>query len=276
MSWPISTGKSGFPVITTQPNNIGLVICGWTTAAAVYSTNSHPPKPPPFQKTKQRAQKLLRTIKDLPVPKENIYTLPNLLTFTRLVASPFIGYLVVNHQYGPAILGCALFGLTDALDGFIARRFNMKSVVGSILDPAADKALMTVLTVSLAMSHLLPWWLASIILLRDGGLVLAAFYYRYISLPPPKTLSRYFDFSLPSAEVHPTTISKVNTMLQLGLMLASLGAPLLEITNTVPLTVLQYTVATTTILSGISYLRSKNAVRILTRPPLGPSKPPSP
>jgi cardiolipin synthase (CMP-forming) len=52
-------------------------------------------------------------------------------------------------------------------------------------------------------------WLASIILGRDVGLGIAAIYYRYISLPPPKTFSRYWDFSLPSAEVHPTTISKV-------------------------------------------------------------------
>jgi cardiolipin synthase (CMP-forming) len=52
-------------------------------------------------------------------------------------------------------------------------------------------------------------WLAVIILGRDFGLGIAALYYRYISLPPPKTFSRYWDFSLPSAEVHPTNISKV-------------------------------------------------------------------
>ena len=53
-------------------------------------------------------------------------------------------------------------------------------------------------------------WLAVIILGRDFSLGIAALYYRYISLPPPKTFSRYWDFSLPSAEVHPTNISKVS------------------------------------------------------------------
>lgn len=52
-------------------------------------------------------------------------------------------------------------------------------------------------------------WLAVIILGRDVGLGIAALYYRWISLPPPKTMGRYWDFSLPSAEVRPTTISKV-------------------------------------------------------------------
>jgi len=52
-------------------------------------------------------------------------------------------------------------------------------------------------------------WLAVIILGRDFGLGIAAIYYRYISLPPPKTFMRFWDFSLPSAEVHPTQISKV-------------------------------------------------------------------
>ena len=61
-------------------------------------------------------------------------------------------------------------------------------------------------------------WLAVLIIGRDVGLGFAAIYYRYISLPPPKTFARYWDFSLPSAEVHPTTISKYNTALQLALI----------------------------------------------------------
>ena len=60
--------------------------------------------------------------------------------------------------------------------------------------------------------------LVVLILGRDITLGIAAIYYRYISLPPPKTLARYWDFSLPSAEVRPTEISKVNTALQLVLV----------------------------------------------------------
>lgn len=65
--------------------------------------------------------------------------------------------------------------------------------------------------------------LAVLILGRDIILGIAAIYYRYISLPPPKTLARYWDFSLPSAEVRPTDISKVNTALQLALVGCTMG-----------------------------------------------------
>ena len=76
---------------------------------------------------------------------------------------------------------------------------------------------------------LLAVYLATIILGRDTLLGIAAIYYRYISLPPPKTFARYWDFSLPSAEVRPTGISKLNTALQLALIGATVGMPLLEV-----------------------------------------------
>lgn len=70
-------------------------------------------------------------------------------------------------------------------------------------------------------------WLAVLILGRDVGLSISAIYYRWISLPPPKTMARYWDFSLPSAEVKPTGISKVNTALQLLLVGSSIALPVL-------------------------------------------------
>jgi cardiolipin synthase (CMP-forming) len=82
-------------------------------------------------------------------------------------------------------------------------------------------------------------WLAVIILGRDVGLGIAAIYYRWISLPPPKTLSRYWDFSLPSAEVRPTTISKYNTALQLALIGATTAMPLVIIDVSVPMMAMQ-------------------------------------
>lgn len=139
-------------------------------------------------------------------------------------------------------------------------------MVGTIIDPLADKTLMTVLTVTLAMQGSLPVWLAVIILGRDVGLGISAVYYRWISLPPPKTFSRYWDFSLPSAEVRPTTISKYNTALQLGLMGLTTLAPVVPVDLATSLTVMQYVVATTTIWSGASYIYSKDAVKILSQP----------
>ena len=87
---------------------------------------------------------------------ENIYTIPNILTFTRLVATPVIAYLILHHQPYLAT-GLLLYaGLTDLIDGWIARRWNLKSVVGTIIDPMADKFLMISLTGSLAWTGQLP------------------------------------------------------------------------------------------------------------------------
>jgi cardiolipin synthase len=149
---------------------------------------------------------------------EDIYTVPNILTFTRLAAAPVIGYLVLHDQHAWAVGLFAYAGITDLLDGWIARRWDSKTVVGTVIDPMADKMLMTILTICLAAKGALPIWCAGIILGRDVGLAISAIYYRWISLPPPKTFARYWDFSLPSAEVRPTTISKYNTFLQLALV----------------------------------------------------------
>ncbi|KAJ1335283.1 cardiolipin synthase (CMP-forming) [Microdochium nivale] len=195
---------------------------------------------------------------------EDIYTIPNILTFSRFIIAPAIGYAIVHDAHAWALGMFAYAGISDLLDGWIARRWKLQTVVGSIVDPMADKLLMTILTVSLAVQGSLPVWLAVIIMGRDIGLAISAIYYRYISLPPPKTFMRYWDFSLPSAEVRPTTISKYNTFLQLGLMGATMVMPFVGADVSLAMTALQYTVATTTIWSGLSYVFSKDAVRILS------------
>lgn len=148
-----------------------------------------------------------------------------MLTASRLLAAPFIGYCILHEQHAWALGLFCYAGLTDSLDGWIARRWDQGTVVGTVLDPMADKTLMTVLTVALAAQGALPPWVAALILGRDAALGVAAVWWRWISLPPPKTLARYWDFSLPSAEVHPTTISKYNTALQLALMGMTMTAP---------------------------------------------------
>jgi len=197
--------------------------------------------------------------------RENIYTIPNLLTVSRILACPVLGYAIVQENFVAATALLVYAGLTDLVDGWLARRYNMGSVLGTILDPAADKALMTTLTVALAVKGLIPVPLAVIILGRDILLSFSAFYYRYISLPPPKTFARYWNFSIPSAEVHPTGISKVNTALQLVLMTATVFNPILPYDLDAPLSALQWVVAGTTVWSGLSYVWSKNAVKILSK-----------
>ncbi|TPX10789.1 uncharacterized protein E0L32_008178 [Thyridium curvatum] len=224
-------------------------------AAPLLTKQEHAPK---------SGQVIRKVLASLPTTHENIYTIPNLLTFSRLIAAPFIGYCIVHDYHAWALGLFAYAGVSDLLDGWIARRWNLKTVVGSVVDPMADKILMTVLTVALAAKGALPVWLAAIILGRDVGLGIAAIYYRWISLPPPKTFMRYWDFSLPSAEVRPTTISKYNTFLQLALMGVTTMAPLVPADIGTSLTVLQYIVATTTVWSGASYVFSKDAVKILS------------
>lgn len=172
---------------------------------------------------------------------------------------------MLHDQHAWAFGLFAYAGITDLVDGWIARKWKLQTVVGTVIDPMADKTLMTILTVCLAIKGALPVWLAFIILGRDVGLAISAIYYRYISLPQPKTFARYWDFSLPSAEVRPTTISKYNTALQLGLIGMTTALPLISADLSLPMEVWQYVVATTTVWSGASYIYSKDAVKILSQ-----------
>ncbi|KAL2871320.1 cardiolipin synthase [Aspergillus lucknowensis] len=208
----------------------------------------------------------------LPIPThENIYTVPNILTFSRLVAAPLVGYFLVYDYHATALALFAYAGITDLVDGYIARRYNLQTVVGTVIDPMADKLLMTISVACLAVNASIPVWLAVIILGRDVGLAISAIYYRWISLPPPKTMARYWDFSLPSAEVKPTGISKINTALQLLLVGSAMALPVapeafLDAWNLrEAMTAFQYLVAATTIWSGLSYVFSKDAVKILSK-----------
>lgn len=88
--------------------------------------------------------------------RENIYTIPNALTLGRILLSPVIGLCIVNHFYDAGLSLLILAGISDALDGWIARKWNMTTAIGSVLDPAADKILMTCLVVSLSYTQLLP------------------------------------------------------------------------------------------------------------------------
>lgn len=188
-----------------------------------------------------------------------------MLTVSRVFVCPVLGWSILNDNFYFATGLLVYAGLTDLIDGFLARRFKMNSILGTILDPAADKILMTTLTVTLAVQDFLPTPLAVIIIGRDVLLSLSAFYIRYTSLPHPKTFARYWDFSIPSAEVHPTFISKVNTALQLLLMGITTVHPILPFDFGLALQGLQLMVATTTIWSGLSYIFSKNVVRILSK-----------
>ncbi|KAM0752365.1 hypothetical protein T439DRAFT_324443 [Meredithblackwellia eburnea MCA 4105] len=226
------------------------------------------PSPSPNEPTTKPRQDLTPNEQETPTKpskerRENIYTIPNALTVSRILSCPVIGYFVLQGELGKATALLFVAGVTDLIDGYLARKYNMGTVLGSILDPAADKLLMTTMVVTLTMKEMLPLPLAILILGRDVALSLSAFYFRYASLPPPKTFTRYWDFSIPSAEVRPTDISKYNTALQLVLVGSTTVAPLLPLDLSGALLGLQWIVAGTTIGSGLSYVFSKQAVKFI-------------
>jgi cardiolipin synthase (CMP-forming) len=227
--------------------------------------NTNPPDLPTKATTKLRQQ--LQSI----TPHENIYTLPNILTFSRLLAAPLIGYFITTSNPIPALSLFFYAGLTDLIDGWVARRFHSQTVVGTVIDPMADKTLMTICVLALGYTGQFPWWLVVVIFGRDVALAISAIYFRWISLPPPKTMRRYWDFSLPSAEVRPTEISKINTLLQLLLVGDAMVLPVLPgmfVENWNLVGVLEgweVLVAGTTVWSGLSYIGNKDAVKILTK-----------
>ncbi|MFU8947785.1 CDP-diacylglycerol--glycerol-3-phosphate 3-phosphatidyltransferase [Mycetocola zhadangensis] len=98
---------------------------------------------------------------------DRILTLPNLLSFLRLMLVPVFLILLVEGQDIWALVILAVSGFTDFLDGFLARRLNQVSRLGQLLDPAADRLYILAALLGLAWRELIPWWLVIIIVSRD-------------------------------------------------------------------------------------------------------------
>jgi cardiolipin synthase len=135
-------------------------------------------------------------------------TLPNFITIARLIGVPLIIWLIIADRYLLAAMAFILAGLSDAADGFIAKRFNATSELGAYLDPVADKALLVSVFATLGFKGALPAWLIVLVVSRDlfiiGGMLLA-----YVLSNP--------------MEVHPLWVSKVNTVAQIVLIGFVLG-----------------------------------------------------
>nr|XP_033334061.1 probable cardiolipin synthase (CMP-forming) isoform X1 [Megalopta genalis]XP_033334062.1 probable cardiolipin synthase (CMP-forming) isoform X1 [Megalopta genalis]XP_033334063.1 probable cardiolipin synthase (CMP-forming) isoform X1 [Megalopta genalis]XP_033334064.1 probable cardiolipin synthase (CMP-forming) isoform X1 [Megalopta genalis] len=212
-----------------------------------------------FQDIKQTKRKVEAIIE-----KENIWTIPNFLCVGRIVTSPYLSYLILSQDYQVALWLLIIAGFSDMADGWIARTWTSQaSKLGSILDPAADKLLVGTLFLSLAWVGLVPIPLTCLVIVRDVALVSAASYIRYRSLPPPKTLVRYFDLTHATVQLAPTYISKINTGIQLSFVAGTLAAPIFHFVNHPVLVGLCYITALTTLAGGISYLLSKNTYKLL-------------
>ena len=108
-------------------------------------------------------------VADEPTRENRVWTLPNLLSLIRLAGVPVFLWLVLGPEADGWALGLlVLSGITDFLDGWLARRLNQTSVVGQILDPVADRLYILAVVVGLALRDIIPWWVALILPLRDA------------------------------------------------------------------------------------------------------------
>lgn len=189
-----------------------------------------------------------------PPPGDRYLTVPNAMSLLRLAAAPYIGSLILAGDYSGAIGVMAGASVLDFLDGWVARTFNQTSVIGSFLDPLADKVLVTVAATTLAMQGILSPWLVGTMLTRDALLIAGVVAYRLRTKAPGApfwSTSRSDDL-----QVRPSTLSKVNTALQLGLIVASItgAAYAFPPLDSLAMEVASHTVLATTVASFVGYL----------------------
>lgn len=96
-----------------------------------------------------------------------MFTVPNVLSFLRLALVPVFLVLLISGADALALLVLAVSGLTDFLDGWIARRFNQVTRLGQLLDPAADRLYIFAALIGLAWRDLVPWWIVAVVVGRD-------------------------------------------------------------------------------------------------------------
>jgi cardiolipin synthase len=129
--------------------------------------------------------------------------IPNIISLLRLLAVIPIVFLLLEHRYGWALLLFAMAGISDGLDGFLAKRFGWRSRLGGILDPLADKVLLVACFLVLGTLSLIPVWLVVAAVFRDLLITGGALLYNY---------------RVEELEAAPIVASKVNTVLQILLV----------------------------------------------------------
>ncbi|MGH9359816.1 MAG: CDP-alcohol phosphatidyltransferase family protein [Terriglobia bacterium] len=167
-------------------------------------------------------------------------TVANQITTLRLIFVPLFAILTINGHYRASLGVLALAAASDVIDGTIARWFHQQSSLGMVLDPFADKLLITTAYLVLSFRGALPWWLTILVLSRDAGIVVTAM---LISL-----VSGYRPFP-------PTMLGKASTVAQVAAVLIAVSwkAQVRFVTPRVVLGFI-YLAAALTILSGIHYL----------------------
>jgi len=190
-------------------------------------TGERPARPP----IRERVEEKLRPL-----------TLPNFLTLLRMAIVPFLVIAVADNDFRLALWIFVLAGVTDALDGFLARRLEARSVVGAYLDPIADKLLLTAayiaLTVPLGQTVAIPLWLAILTLFRDFLIVLMA-----VVLYAVEEIKRF----------PPSILGKLTTLLQVVTISVVLVANVVALPSAIP-AICFYLSFALVVVSGFNYI----------------------
>lgn len=165
--------------------------------------------------------------------------IPNLITGARILLVAPVAWALLDHRYALALVLFFVAGVSDALDGFLAKHYGWTSRLGALLDPIADKALLVTCYGALTWTGLLPAWLLLLVVARDVVIVGGAVAY---------------NFRIRRLEAEPTLISKLNTLLQILLVLLVIVQ---QVASPLPPLLLEGLIAAVTlsvIWSGLDYV----------------------
>ena len=144
-------------------------------------------------------------------------SIPNLITLGRVILVPVVFWLLLTGELQPAFLAFVIAGISDAVDGFLAKRFGWETELGAYLDPLADKLLIVCIFIALGVTARLPSWLVILVVSRDLLIIIAVVLSWLLDRPTP---------------MKPLAISKINTLVQIvlaGTVLADEAVPLSEL-----------------------------------------------
>lgn len=169
---------------------------------------------------------------------------PNLITVLRVLLAPLFVVLLLRDQYITALLVFTTAGISDGLDGFIARYYNQRTILGAYLDPIADKLLLMAAYITMAVLELVPEWLTIIVISRDVMILTGIAIFTVTKI----------DF-----EARPSIVSKFTTFTQIATIftaLLSTSFPIVAVVNTT----LFWVTAVITVVSGLHYVYKGMAI----------------
>ena len=176
--------------------------------------------------------------------------IPNIITGARFLLVPLFVWLLVERHFAMALGTFGVMGMSDGLDGFLAKRYGWKTRLGEFLDPLADKTMLVSAYITLGFGGLVPIWLVITIILRDVVILTGAAVYHLLTR---------------KLQMAPSLISKLNTLAQIILVLAVIFDQLIELPDNL-VSILIILTLFTTVASGVVYViewssRARQAMR---------------